>query len=98
MFMYTGPIHQYMSKQVEELEQTVSELESTVRALTEELVETKDRLRVIEAELDIDPADVVDEQATSDDDDDPSAPSDDDDSTDNSSDSNHLNGDDIIVA
>ncbi|SNZ13343.1 hypothetical protein SAMN06269185_2128 [Natronoarchaeum philippinense] len=36
---------------VEELEATVSELESTVRGLTEELVETKERVRLLEAEL-----------------------------------------------
>lgn len=41
-----------MSKnRVEELEATVSELESTVRGLTEELVETKERVRLLEAEL-----------------------------------------------
>lgn len=41
-----------MSKnRVEELEATVSELESTVRGLTEELVETKERVRLLEAEI-----------------------------------------------
>ena len=40
---------------VEKLETTVTELESTVRGLTEELVETKERVRILEAELDADP-------------------------------------------
>lgn len=53
-----------MAKRVEELEATVSELESTVRGLTEELVETKDRLRAIEEELDIDTREVVADGAT----------------------------------
>ncbi|GAA0660831.1 hypothetical protein ACFQDG_03225 [Natronoarchaeum mannanilyticum] len=39
------------NNRVEELEATVSELESTVRGLTEELVETKERVRLLEAEL-----------------------------------------------
>jgi len=39
---------------VEQLESTVAELESTVEGLTEELVETKERVRVLEAELDAD--------------------------------------------
>ena len=39
---------------VEELEATVAELQSTVRGLTEELVESKERIRVLEAELDTD--------------------------------------------
>ena len=43
-----------MDDRVTELETTVSELQSTVRGLTEELVETKDRLRELEAELDMD--------------------------------------------
>jgi hypothetical protein len=46
---------------VEELEATVAELESTVRGLTEELVETKERVRILEAELDADPQSVVDD-------------------------------------
>lgn len=37
---------------VEDLEATVDELEATVRGLTEELVETKERVRILEAELD----------------------------------------------
>lgn len=37
---------------VEQLESTVAELESTVEGLTEELVEAKERIRVLEAELD----------------------------------------------
>jgi uncharacterized coiled-coil protein SlyX len=50
----------YMPKnRVEELEATVAELESTVRGLTEELVETKERVRILEAELDADPQSVV---------------------------------------
>lgn len=39
---------------VEQLESAVAELESTVEGLTEELVETKERVRVLEAELDAD--------------------------------------------
>ena len=50
-----------MSNRVEQLEATVSELESTVRGLTEELVETKERLRALENELDVDAADFVEE-------------------------------------
>lgn len=49
-----------MSNRVEKLEATVSELEATVRGLTEELVETKERLRAVEAELGVDAADFVD--------------------------------------
>ncbi|WP_255169780.1 DUF7518 family protein [Natrononativus amylolyticus] len=42
-----------MSKnRVEELEAAVAELQSTVQGLTEELVESKERIRVLEAELD----------------------------------------------
>ena len=42
-----------MSKnRVEKLEATVAELESTVEGLTDELVESKERIRVLEAELD----------------------------------------------
>ncbi|PSQ25913.1 hypothetical protein BRD03_12595 [Halobacteriales archaeon QS_9_68_17] len=37
---------------VEDLEATVAELESTVEGLTEELVEAKERIRVLESELD----------------------------------------------
>ena len=37
---------------VEELESTVRELESTVEGLTEELVESKERIRVLEELLD----------------------------------------------
>ena len=46
------------TNRVEELEATVAELESTVRGLTEELVETKERVRILDAELvvqDVDP-------------------------------------------
>ncbi|PSQ41519.1 hypothetical protein BRD10_00335 [Halobacteriales archaeon SW_12_71_31] len=42
---------------VEELEQTVTRLESTVSGLTEELVEAKGRIRDLEAELEPQPAD-----------------------------------------
>ena len=42
-----------MSKnRVEQLESTVTELESTVAGLTDELIEAKERIRVLEAELD----------------------------------------------
>jgi len=37
---------------------TVSELESTVRGLTDELVETKERLRELENQLDVNAVDV----------------------------------------
>lgn len=40
---------------VEQLESSVTELESTVEGLTEELVEAKERIRVLEAELDTEP-------------------------------------------
>ncbi|MCU4926861.1 hypothetical protein OB905_12875 [Halobacteria archaeon AArc-dxtr1] len=40
------------NNRVEVLESTVAELESTVEGLTEELVEAKERIRVLEAELD----------------------------------------------
>ncbi|MFC4544270.1 hypothetical protein ACFO5R_20280 [Halosolutus amylolyticus] len=44
-----------MSKnRVEQLESTVAELESTVEGLTDELIEAKERIRVLEAELDAD--------------------------------------------
>jgi len=49
------------TNRVEELEATVAELESTVRGLTEELVETKERVRILEAELDADPQTAVDD-------------------------------------
>ncbi len=39
------------TNRVEDLEATVDELEATVRGLTEELVETKERVRILEAEL-----------------------------------------------
>ncbi len=55
-----------MSKnRVERLEATVHELESTVEGLTEELVESKERIRVLEAELDTDtPTRVPERRAT----------------------------------
>ena len=40
------------NNRVENLESAVAELESTVEGLTEELVEAKERIRVLEAELD----------------------------------------------
>jgi chromosome segregation ATPase len=42
---------------VEELERTVTRLESTVNGLTDELVEAKERIRDLEAELEPQPAD-----------------------------------------
>lgn len=45
-----------MSNRVEELESKVAELESTVDGLTEELVEAKERIRELEAELESDPS------------------------------------------
>ncbi|MFD1563858.1 hypothetical protein ACFR99_09885 [Haloarchaeobius amylolyticus] len=42
------------NNRVEQLESTVAELESTVTGLTEELIEAKERIRVLEAELDAD--------------------------------------------
>lgn len=55
-----------MSNRVEELETTVAELESTVRGLTEELVETKERLRALETETGVDAAGLVDGTVTAD--------------------------------
>lgn len=49
---------------VEELESKVSELEATVRGLTEELVEANERLRQLEAAVDVD---VVGVESSSDD-------------------------------
>ncbi len=43
-----------MSNRVEELESKVSELQAAVDGLTEELVETKERLRHIESASDLD--------------------------------------------
>ncbi|ELY61179.1 DUF7518 family protein [Natronolimnohabitans innermongolicus] len=40
------------NNRVEKLESTVAELESTVEGLTDELIEAKERIRVLEAELD----------------------------------------------
>ncbi|MEY7851425.1 hypothetical protein AB7C87_19750 [Natrarchaeobius sp. A-rgal3] len=40
------------NNRVEQLESTVTELESTVDGLTNELIEAKERIRVLEAELD----------------------------------------------
>jgi len=56
--MGAEPPGSYMSgNRVEELEKTVTELESTVSGLTEELVEAKERIRDLEAELEPQPAD-----------------------------------------
>ncbi|QCJ47493.1 MULTISPECIES: DUF7518 family protein [Haloprofundus] len=44
-----------MSNRVEELESQVSELRAAVDGLTEELVETKERLRQLEAATDAEP-------------------------------------------
>lgn len=52
-----------MSNRVEELEQTVSELESTIEGLTEELVDAKERIRVLESQLEIDAGDYVEPQS-----------------------------------
>jgi hypothetical protein len=49
---------------VEELEQTVRELEATVSGLTDELVETKERLRTVEDGVGTDIDDVIQGQAT----------------------------------
>ncbi|SEH11960.1 hypothetical protein SAMN04487967_0591 [Natronorubrum sediminis] len=55
-----------MSKnRVEKLESTVAELESTVDGLTDELIEAKERIRVLEAELDTEtPTRVPDRRAS----------------------------------
>lgn len=42
------------NNRVEQLESTVAELESTVEGLTSELIEAKERIRVLESELDAD--------------------------------------------
>lgn len=42
------------ANRVEELERSVEELRSTVEGVTDELVEAKERIRVLEAELDTD--------------------------------------------
>lgn len=48
---------------INELETTVAELQSTVKGLTEELVETKDRLRTIETEFGVNAAEVAETEA-----------------------------------
>ncbi len=48
---------------ISELETTVAELQSTVKGLTEELVETKDRLRTIETEFGVNAAEVAETEA-----------------------------------
>lgn len=62
--MVTESRYPNMSNRVEQLEQTVSELQSTVEGLTEELVDTKERLRAIEHEFDVTAADFVEGEAT----------------------------------
>ncbi len=49
-----GPLADMSNNRVEQLESTVAELESTVEGLTDELIEAKERIRVLEAELDAD--------------------------------------------
>jgi len=49
---------------ISELETTVAELQSTVKGLTEELVETKDRLRTIEAEFGVNAAEGADPETS----------------------------------
>jgi len=95
-----------MSKnRVEELESTVAELESTVEGLTDELIEAKERIRILEAELDKDSPtrvpsrrsgeDETDETAEAKPDEVAEATADADESTDEAEDSG---SDDIIVA
>ena len=56
MFMYAGRGLARMPKnRVDELETTVRELESTIEGLTEELVESKERIRVLEEMLEAEP-------------------------------------------
>ncbi|WP_144902353.1 DUF7518 family protein [Halobellus captivus] len=43
-----------MSNRVEELESKVAELQAAVNGLTEELVETKERVRLLEEEVEVD--------------------------------------------
>ncbi|MFA1610171.1 DUF7518 family protein [Halobellus rubicundus] len=43
-----------MSNRVEELESKVAELQAAVNGLTEELVETKERVRLLEEEIEVD--------------------------------------------
>lgn len=50
---------------VEELEETVRRLEATVDGLTDELVETKERLHAIEEEMDVEP-DIIDGESIDD--------------------------------
>lgn len=45
-----------MSNRVEELESKVSELQAAVDGLTEELVETKERVRQLESQVEVDVA------------------------------------------
>jgi uncharacterized protein YoxC len=45
-----------MSNRVEELESKVAELQAAVNGLTEELVETKERVRQLEAEVEVEVA------------------------------------------
>jgi uncharacterized coiled-coil protein SlyX len=65
--MWLGGTLECMSKnRVEQLESTVAELESTVEGLTSELIEAKERIRVLEAELDTDTPTRVPERRSSD--------------------------------
>lgn len=56
------PLEHMPKNRVEKLESTVRELESTVRGLTEELVETKERVRDLEAQLETEPPSRVPER------------------------------------
>ena len=51
------PVTRMSRNRVEELESTVAELESTVEGLTGELVDAKERIRDLEAQLEPAPAD-----------------------------------------
>lgn len=55
------------NNRVEQLESTVAELESTVTGLTDELIEAKERIRVLEAELDTETPTRVPERRQNDD-------------------------------
>lgn len=56
------PLGRMPRNRVEELESTVKELESTIEGLTEELVESKERIRVLEELLDAEPQSRVPER------------------------------------
>lgn len=80
---------------VEKLEAKVRELEATIEGLTDELVETKERLGAIEDEAGIEP-DVLEGRLTRTRSDD--ATTDDDESSADEEDTADSGGDDIIVA